>query len=249
MRLIIYVFLLVLVGACGKPEKVSVVVTSSWTAAFVEAAGISDRVMLAPAEMQHPSEYELDINDIERLRQANLIVCGGYEIMMDRIRNGLKIDPDRILEIKTDYNLDHIRSSVMKIASRMGTEEIAIKNMAEIEEVFKLSREKIHHAGIDQQPVLVQFFIQAFARELGLNVTAVFGPKPLEVFDIHDLLNKEFKLILDNAHNPISGPLIESKKGVSVAFLINFPGTDGTRSLADVIRYNVERILEASGEL
>jgi ABC-type Zn uptake system ZnuABC Zn-binding protein ZnuA len=89
--------------------------------------------VLAPAEMQHPTEYELNIDDVDKIRHAELIVCGGYEIMMDRIREGLKIGPERILEIKTDYNMEHIRSSVQAISAEMGTGETAEENIREIE--------------------------------------------------------------------------------------------------------------------
>jgi hypothetical protein len=231
--------------ACHQKEEVGVIATSSWTAAYVKAAGISDPLILAPSEMQHPSEYELDIDDIERIRKADLIVCGGYEIMMDRIRDGLKIDPDKILEIKTDYNLDHMRSSIMAIAIKMDKENIAQKNIEDIEITFAHSKERIHQAGIDEQPVLVQFFIQPFARELGLDVTGIFGPRALEAFDIRELMSRNFTLILDNAHNPVSAPLVESRRGVKVAYLVNFPGIEGTVTLSDVIRYNTAQILES----
>jgi zinc transport system substrate-binding protein len=240
------VLLILLLTGCKKSEKAGVIVTSSWTAAYVKAAGVTDLAVLAPAEMRHPSEYELDIDDIERLREADLIVCGGYEIMMDRIRNGLKIDPDKIMEIKTDYNLDHMRSSIMAIAGRMGREEVALKNIQEIERTFANAEEMIRLAGITEQPVLVQFFIQPFARQLELNISGIFGPRSLEAFDIIELMNRDFSIILDNAHNPLSAPLVESKDGVKVAYLINFPGTGGTKTLVDVIRYNMTQILEAT---
>jgi zinc transport system substrate-binding protein len=235
-----------LLVACHQPEQTNVIATSTWTAAYAKAAGVMDLSILAPTEMQHPSEYELDINDIFRLQEADLIVCGGYETLMERVRGGLEIDPDKILEIKTDYNLDHIRSSIMAIAVRLGNEDIAQKNIEEIEISFDGSKDLIHQAGIDEQPVLVQFFIQPFARQLGLNITGIFGPRALEAFDIRELMNREFTLILDNAHNSLSAPLVESRRGVKVIYLINFPGAGGTETLADVIRHNTEQILQTA---
>ncbi|MBS0000819.1 MAG: hypothetical protein KFF73_17690, partial [Cyclobacteriaceae bacterium] len=69
--------------------------------------------------------------------------------------------------------------------------------------------------------------------------------RPLDAFDIPDLMGLEFSMILDNAHNPVSAPLVESGEGIKVVYLINFPGIGGTESITDVIRYNVDRILEA----
>jgi hypothetical protein len=240
-----YIFLVLLFFSCKKQERVQVIATSSWTAAYVRAAGVADVYVLAPAEMQHPTEYELNIDDVDKIRNAELIVCGGYEVMMERIRQGLKIDPERILEIKTDYNMEHIRSSVQAIAAELGTGEVAGENIREIENTFNRSAEKIREAGLDQVPVLVQFFLRPLASELGMNVTAVFGPRPLEAFDIRDLMELDFSMVLDNAHNPVSAPLVESGEGIKVVYLINFPGVGGTESLSDVIRYNTAMILEA----
>jgi len=245
-KVILFLYMSTLFAGCHPPETTGVIATSSWTAAYVKAAGITDLSVLAPSDMQHPSEYELDINDVEKLRRADLIVCGGYEIMMERIRGGLEIDPDKILEIKTDYNLDHMRSSILAIASRQGDMEVARKNIEEIEIAFAGSKDLIDQAGIGEEPVLVQFFVQPFARQLDMNITGIFGPRALEAFDIRELMNREFTLILDNAHNPLSAPLLESRRGVKVAYLINFPGIGDTETLAGVIRYNTEQILEAA---
>ncbi len=239
------VILLLAIAACQQEESVKVVATSSWTAAYVRLAGIEEVDVLAPATMQHPTEYELNFEDIQKIRTSELIVCGGYEIMMDKVRTGLKIKEDRILEIKTDYSMDNIYRSVMEIAAVFGTEVIAEANMDGLKGVFEESRIMIKAAGLQDELCLVQFFLQPLSKELGLNISGVFGPAHLEIFDIQELMKKEFSLILDNAHNPVAGPLIESSEDVKTAYLINFPGKHGTRSLEDVINYNVGQILDA----
>jgi len=225
-------------------ENISVVVTSSWTAAYAELAGIDSYSVMAPFEMQHPSEYELQIEDIKRLREADLIICGGYESMMNKIRTGLQIDPERILEIKTDYNLDNITRSVHSIAKIAGTSNKAEKNLQHIRDLFIESREKIENAGLRETPVLAQFFLRSLSEELKLNIAGIFGPRQLEAFDIGELMQIDFKMIIDNAHNPSAKPLAESKKGAEIVYLINFPGVGGTRTLEDVIRYNVNMLLK-----
>lgn len=228
---------------CNGQEKFKVVVTSSWTASYVELAGIKEYEMIAPSGMQHPSEYELQIDDIKKLKDADLIICGGYETMMEKIRTGLKIDPDVILQIKTDYNLGNIRSSVSSIADRTGTSEIAQKNLKEIEEIIIESRNKIKQEGISNVPMLVQFFLRPLSEELNLNISAIFGPRQLEAFNIQELMKHEFEMIIDNAHNPSGQPLAESKENAKIVYLMNFPGLNDTHSIADVIRKNVEMII------
>ena len=240
---IIMIFLFFLPVICPGQEKLNIVVTSSWTASYVELAGIDDYEMMAPSEMQHPSEYELQIDDIKNLKDADLIVCGGYETMMEKIRTGLKIDPEVILQIKTDYNLENIRNSVRLIAERTGTDEIAKENLLEIEEIIIESREKINQEGISEVPMLVQFFLRPLSEELNLNISAIFGPRQLEAFDIHELMNHDFEMVIDNAHNPSGQPLAESKKNAKIVYLMNFPGLNDTHSIADVIRKNVDMII------
>jgi hypothetical protein len=237
--------LILLPVICLGQEKLNIVVTSSWTASYVEIAGITDYEMMAPSDMQHPSEYELQIDDIKNLKDADLIICGGYEIMMEKIRKGLKIDPEVILQIKTDYNLENIRSSVLLIAGRTGTVEVARNNLREIEEIIIDSRNKIKQEGISEVPMLVQFFLRPLSEELNLNISGIFGPRQLEAFDIQELMKHDFEMVIDNAHNPSGQPLAESKENAKIVYLINFPGMNDTHSIADVIRKNVEMIISA----
>jgi hypothetical protein len=230
---------------CIAQEKLNVVVTSSWTGAYAKMAGIQDFEVLAPSDMQHPSEYELQIDDILKLKNADLIICGGYEIMMDKVRTGLQIDQERILQIKTDYDLDHIATSVHSIATLSGTKELAEKNLEQLTTTVEDSKDEIKKVGITEIPVLVQFFIRPISEELGLNISGVFGPRQLEAFDIQELMKLDFDLILDNAHNPSAKPLVESKYEVRIAYLLNFPGIENTESIEDVIKYNVEAIIKA----
>jgi len=238
-------FLFLIPGICSAQEQLNIVVTSSWTAAYLELAGITKYEMMAPSDMQHPSEYELQIDDIKKLKDADLIICGGYEIMMEKIQTGLKIDPDKILQIKTDYNLEHINSSVRSIADKTGTSEIAQKNLKEIEEIIIESRNRIKQEGIAEVPMLVQFFIKPLSEELHLNISGIFGPRQLEAFDIQELMKHDFEMIIDNAHNPSGQPLAESKEKAKIAYLMNFPGMNNTHSIADVIRKNVQEIIDA----
>lgn len=225
-------------------EKINVVVTSSWTAAYAEMAGVPHYEMLAPIGMQHPTEYEIQIEDIKKLKNADLIICGGYESMMQEIRTGLQIDEDKILQITTDYNLEHIRESVREIASRLNLSHTAEDNLVRVSGLYEDSRRRLSEAGVSGSPVIVQFFLRTFAADMDLNVKGIFGPRQLEAFDIQDLMKLDFDLILDNAHNPSAQPLAETRKEVKIAYLINFPGLKGTRTIEGVIRYNTEMILD-----
>jgi len=238
--------LFVIFSSCtGKsPEKTSIVATTAWTAAYALTAGATDVSVLAPYEMVHPSEYELRPGDIERLNQAKLIIYAGYEVMVDQIKTGLKIPEEKLLKISTSYTLEEMEKSVMQIATPLGTEELAQKNMLEIRNLMREGREHFKASGLEDQPALVHFFQESFAREVGITPAMIFGPAPPEPRQILAMTKTNAVLILDNAHNPVGAVLQETLKDVNYKLLLNFPGMYQTRTLADVIRYNLDQIAE-----
>lgn len=250
IRLLLFLLIFSLtLNACRQTEEVQVLATNSWTAAYVRLAGFEEVQVLAPAAMQHPTEYELNIEDIRKIRQARLIVNAGYEVMMDRVRTGLDVEQERLITIKTGYSMEAINRSVMAIADRLGTQDEARHNLEALAVVFENARQEIRSAGLDESKYLVQHFLQPLAEELDLEITGVFGPGHLEAFNIRELMQQPFDIILDNAHNPVAKPLEASSEGVDVVYLLNFPGMHGTRSLEDVVRYNTRQILDVRNEL
>lgn len=224
-------------------RSIGVIATTSWTAAYAIAAGATDVTVLAPYEMIHPSEYELRPGDISRLTKTNLIVYAGYEVMVDQIKTGLKIPEEKMAKISTSYNFAEIEASVMLIAKRLGTEQIAKKNLEEIKQLLLNGRIDVHKKGFDQQPVLVHFFQKSFAKEMGINPSMIFGPAPPEPKQILEMARTNAVLILDNAHNPVGGPVKEILNNGEYKLLLNFPGLNQTRTIADVIRYNIGQLI------
>ena len=225
-----------------KTNSVTVVATTSWTAAYAMAAGASDVTVLAPYEMVHPSEYELRPGDIIRLNKSKLIVYAGYEVIVSQLKTGLNIQDDKMVKIATSYNYEEIRNSVMQIATKLGTEQIALKNLKEIKDLLLKGKEEVQKSGFDQQAVLVHFFQESFAREMGIAPAIIFGPAPPEPKQILQMAQTNSTLILDNAHSPVGEPIKEILKHGKYRLLLNFPGLYNTRTIADVIRYNILQI-------
>ena len=228
----------------SKPsESNGVIATTSWTAAYAYAAGASNVTVLAPYEMVHPSEYELRPGDIGRLTKSNMIVYAGYEVMVDQIKAGLKIPEEKMVKISTSYNFTEIEASVMLIARRLGTEQIAKKNLEEIKRLLIKGQDDVHKKGLDQKPVLVHFFQESFAKEMGIIPVMIFGPAPPEPKQIMEMARTKAVWILDNAHNPVGGSVKEILKNGEYKLLLNFPGLHQTRTIADVIRYNIDQLI------
>ncbi|GET28731.1 hypothetical protein SD074_09330 [Prolixibacter sp. SD074] len=151
-----------------------------------------------------------------------------------------------MLQIDTRYDIPTIRKSIMKIAERLGTTEQAETNIRQIATVINQAKETLMEDGILNMPVLVHFFQKPMAKELGLQVAGVFGPAPPEARQIADMAKTHAVLIIDNAHNPVGKPLKEVLPDAQLVSLLNFPGTHQTKTLLDVIRYNVQQLTRAS---
>lgn len=228
-------------------EELKVVATTEWTAAFCRAAGLSDVRVLAPATLQHPPDYELKPSDIPAIAEADLIVFGGYEGMMERIRSQIAGSETLMLQIITAYAPPVIESSVRAIAEAAETEDLAEVNLKIISDAYAEARRLTREAGLNGMTAAVHQFQVPLAKGAGLEVVAVFGPAPPGPKLIAEIAESGATLVLDNRHNPVSAPLQEVLPGARGVSLINFPGADGTITLADVIIYNA-RVLSGAAE-
>ena len=223
-------------------DDVVVVATSSWTAAYAQAAGAEKIVVLAPFEMAHPSEYELRPGDIPKLTDATVIIFAGYEVMTERLKKGLDLPAEKLLQIDTEYSFDSMEKSILKIAAKLGTESVARENLAAIRRAFDDGKKVFNDRGMAGIPVIVHRFQSSIACELGFVQVIVFGPASPEASEIIAVSKTDAILIIDNFHNPVGQPLKEVLQDANYRQLLNFPGQKGTKTLTDVIRYNIAQL-------
>lgn len=226
----------------------SIVVTNGWTAAFAGLAGARDIEVLAPYEMKHPPEYEISLKELQMVADADFLIFAGYEAMMGRIKEAMGPDSSvELIQITTVNSQPVIHESVMKIARKLGTEAEALKNLEEIDTFFDLWRKDLTWHDDFVNSVIVHFHQQGPAKSLGFNVSQVFGPAAPSLAQIKSVLDEQPKLIIDNYHNPVSSSFLEMKDPPAVVSWINFPGSEGTVTLMDVLEYNrseLNKILE-----
>lgn len=224
IRSIILLFCLIVVSFSLQAKKtLNVVVTNSWTAAYAEAAGVKNVIQLAPSNMVHPPEYELKPSDVLKIKNADLLIYAGYEVLMKTVFKNFNKPKDSMLKIKTGYSPVIMKESIMQIAKRTGTTDSAKKSVEEIDSFFKDARVKLKKLNLYGKPVLVHFHQVPFMKALGFEIAGVFGPGPLKAGDLRSLSKKNAVLIIDNAHNPVAGPLKEIT-GLKTLEFINFPG-------------------------
>jgi zinc transport system substrate-binding protein len=226
----------------------SVVVTNGWTASFASLAGAENVQILAPYEMKHPPEYEISLKEMQMVADADYLIFAGYETMMSRIKVALGDESDlALIQITTVNSQKMIHESVMKIAVALGTETEAEKNLKEVDIFFDLWRSDLTLHKELLNSVAVHFHQQGLAASLGFNPALVFGPAAPSLSETRTVLNEKPMLIIDNYHNPVSAFFLEMKEKPAIVQWINFPGSEGTTSLFDVLEYNrneLNRVLQ-----
>jgi zinc transport system substrate-binding protein len=218
----------------------TVIATTSWTAAFASAAGAEDVGLIAPAGMLHPSEYELSPADIIRLKRADLIIYAGYEVMVRAIRENLDIPEERLLQIDTRNDIQTIEASLKKIGRALGTEERAERASAEIKELITRGKREFSVSGMEGKTVWVHTFQIPLAESLGIKVDGIFGPAPMTASMIAEAAEQGVDLIIDNVHNPVSGPVKSVVPDVISALWRNFPERVSSDALFEVISGNID---------
>lgn len=245
-------FLPVMIAAFALPlcaqDARAVLATNSWTAAFVAMAG-GEAEHLAPSNMEHPPEYELKPSDVRKVRDADLLVYAGYEVLMKTVFENFSKPEEQMVRITTSYAPPVLEQSVLAVAEKLGTRPAAEQNIADYRREIAFTRQRLKDSGLFGLPVIVQFHQKPLVQALGFEIIGVFGPQPLEVRQIAELGRTEPALIIDNAHNPMGAPL-EEILNVRRLELVNFPGfplENGLytpMTLTGVLKFNAGRLLE-----
>ena len=239
MKKIVLIFF-ILVGAFLNGQNI--VTTTSWVAAYAKGAGASNVYNFAPADMTHPPEYELKPGDIQKLVNADLIIFAGYESMVSELKGPLGINDKKLLQIETGYSFDTIEKSINKIADVIGSHNSAKKNLEEIYNTFSNNRESLKLSGLSNKKFIVHFHQLSIVKELGLNIVGTFGPGPIKPSELSVLMELNADIIIDNIHSPIGKSLLEIIPKAKYVSFVNFPGTMGTETILDVIKYNLNEL-------
>jgi zinc transport system substrate-binding protein len=231
------------VAAAGDPPRV--VASTSWTAAFVRAAGVSEVRVLAPYEMRHPSDYVVRPSDLLAVRDADVVVYAGYEAMAQRLVEAADGNRARLVRIDTRNDPVTVAASLAVLGEVFGTRAEAAAYAARVEEFFASWRDEVRRGGQAGAPVVTHTFQRPIAVSLGLEVIGEFGPAPLEAARIVTLAKLAPRFLVDTWHNEIGRPLAETMKGTPYVSWLNFPVDPARPGLLDVLEENRARLAAA----
>ena len=238
--------LLSTVFASGKKDAVSanakVIASTTWTAAFADIAGVDDVTSLAPADMKHPPEYELTVSDIKKVTESKYLIYAGYERMMKTLADSA--GNVTLIKISTDNSIATVESQAKLIASVLHTEAVCDARIASYKKTVAEGKALVAEKNIPSKKVLVHAMQVYLAKDLGLTVTDTFGPGPATAAQIAKAKEEGYDIIIDNVHNPVSGPLAEVCPNAKVVLWRNFPAQQGRGALEAVVKENSTALIK-----
>ncbi|MCR5732218.1 MAG: ABC transporter substrate-binding protein [Sphaerochaetaceae bacterium] len=242
MKRFISVMLLLLIAVTlfargvSEVEKVDVICSTSWTAAFADLAGVDDLDSIAPANLRHPPEYELVPSDIVKVRGAKVFISAGYEKMMDTIKETIANEDCTLVKISTQNSIEKIKSETEKISKVTGTK-------VRIEDYIKTVEEGAAYVSASSKgkKVFCHSMQIYLAKDLGLEIVGTYGPAPATAEQIKACKESGANFIIDNVHNPIASPLKQAS-GLEVVVWRNFPEKVEKGALTKVVKDNIEAL-------
>ena len=222
------------------PKKV--VASTSWAAAFADIAGADEVESIAPVNLRHPPEYEITVSDVQKISESEIFIFAGFERMMKTM--GTKVPNKGVsVQIVLDNSLATVKESTLKIAQELGTEDIQKARYAEYEKLVKDGQKKALKKKLNKKKVLCNKNQTYLAKELGLEIAAVFGPGPVSAEELLEAKKAGYDLIIDNIHNPTGKPVTEILPKAKYIEWRNFPTAVEHDALKKVVKDNIDLLL------
>jgi zinc transport system substrate-binding protein len=215
------------------------IASTAWVGAMARAAGSTQLTVVTPPGLAHPPDYDPKPSDLLAVARADLVLVGGYEAFLPRLRDSLKAKGE-ILTVTTTYDPQIVRREVTAIAARLGTVPQASAFADAYDAAWLQSTQRLARQLKGQKPVIVvQRFMTPWARLLEVEPAAVFGPAPPSPEELRRIKAIAPTLIIDNVHATPATALAEITGARRIA-LENFP--KGDEGLLDVLHRNTERL-------
>lgn len=224
-----------------KEAKIKIIASTSWTAAFADLAGVESIDVIAPATLIHPPEYEVTVSDINKILESDYFIFAGFERMMKTL--GENVASSNMIKITCNNSLENVKSQVLKIAKICGDQNLAKERLASFESVIVDGKKNLESIGKNGAKVFCNKNQIYLAKDLGLEIVAVFGPGEVTSKDIQIAKTHTFDFIIDNVHNPVGKPLTEVNNSKYLVWR-NFPEKVENGALEKVIKNNIQALIQ-----
>lgn len=220
-----------------------IVASTSWVGAFAKAAGASDISVIAPANLQHPPDYDPKPSDLVNVAKADFILVAGYEGFAKRMHEAVGGDAKKIITVNTENSPEVIRKEVTRLAEVFKTQDKAKAWLDNFDKEYgKLSGDLKAKARIANPTIVSQVFVTPWLAFSGLQSAGCYGPNPITPAQLKILADLKPNVVFENAHMGGGDPVVEASKAKKV-LLINFPSDQ--LDLLEVFKINSQRISDA----
>ena len=246
----------ILVTGEGKP--VVLATTSVLSSIVRDLAGDRVVVEVIASPSICPAHYDIKPSDVEKVREANLILRHGIEPWIEDLVKASGSNAP-IITVKGPWNTPgFLREKYIAVANALN-EYLGINVSMDLERCLRVINETskwlksfAEENGFTGTPVVAMEWQKDFLSFLGFNIVASYGPPekvtPKQYEEIiMNATEKNALLIVDNLQSGTElGRKIASEiNGVEVA-LTNFPGTaPGLDNMTEVMKYNVQLLAQA----
>jgi len=235
------------VAAPARPSVFAgkVVASTTWAAAFARAAGAADIVVVAPANLPHPPDYDPRPSDLAAIAEARFVVMAPFDGFARRLREAAG-STAQVVTVDLVNSPEAIHSEVAKLGRVFGTEAAAAAFLRDFDaEYARLTAETTAKLGPDRPKAVAQRFMAQWARLAGLELLGTYGPGPLQPAQLAELVEKRPGVVLKNGHAeregaPSSGRAIAEAARAKEVALVNFPSD---QDLLSVFRENARRLV------
>ncbi len=228
----------------GASRTISVIASTSWTAAFADLGGAQKVEIIAPASLIHPPEYEITVSDVMKIDKADYFIYAGYERMMKSMGDSISKTNTDLIQITTDNSIENVTKQAALIASALKSQYYSEDRVYDYVEAVKKGERSVAKKGLDKQKVYCHAMQIFLAKDLGLEVGGTFGPGPLTASQIAEVAKGGYDIIIDNVHNPIASPLLEVSPTTRLVVWRNFPETVERGSLQKMVEQNIASLLQ-----
>ena len=155
---------------------------------------------------------------------------------------GDAVGQTQMVKITCDNSIETVSKESRKIAEILGSQEECEKRLLEYVSEITNAKADLEKRGLAGARVLCNKNQTYLAKDLGLEIAAVFGPGPVTSDQIADAKTGNYDLIIDNVHNPQGAPLAEVAPNAKYVVWRNFPENVERGALLNVIKANIKTL-------
>ncbi|WJK39606.1 zinc ABC transporter substrate-binding protein [Solwaraspora sp. WMMA2056] len=227
-------------NSTGAPDGgPAVVASTTWVGALAKAAGIAEVTVIAPANVQHPPDYDPKPSDLAAVADADYVLYAEFDGFADRLTEAAGGDAE-LVPVQLENTPAVITAEVTRLGELFGTADAAAAWLAEFDSTYAELSGEVKAASAEPQTAVTHLFMAYWAEFAGLQVTGTYGPAPVTASQLAELTAVKPAVVLANAHLPGANPDVDGATRVDI---VNFPGAD--LDLLAVFRNNAESISAA----